>query len=108
MSAHPYVHVLRVYVPITDYVLLLYTQVSKEAYDQCDLTLNVAQPTAIINCSAPLTRRRYTLLFENFQAIPYTPEFKAGSRYYFISKFDVLIPLTIKFAAFVSLVVHKR
>lgn len=42
----------------------------------------------VVNCSNPLRRKRFTILFEEFQAIPNVAEFQPGSTYYYISKSD--------------------
>lgn len=71
---------------------------SKREYDSCSVltqTNNDQQsrsvsaslsPLLILNCSSPLRRRRFTILFEPFQSIPNVPEYKPGKSYYFISE----------------------
>jgi len=82
-------------------LMFLFVQVSKREYDTCSLLqadLNNEHhhhhqsregsdsPLLILNCSSPLHRRRFTILFEPFQAIPNAPEYKPGQSYYFISE----------------------
>jgi len=78
-------------------------KVSKREYDSCSLLSHDSEsdqvqgssaaavsqsPSAllILNCSSPLHRRRFTILFEPFQSIPNVPEYKPGQSYYFISQ----------------------
>lgn len=67
-------------------------RVSKREYDSCSLLSDTDNDhlvssvhTLILNCSSPLHRRRFTILFEPFQSIPNAPEYKPGTSYYFIT-----------------------
>ena len=41
----------------------------------------------IVNCSTPKQRKRFTIIFERYSAIPNGQEFQAGEIYYYISKY---------------------
>ena len=92
-------------------------KVSKREYDSCSLLTasnidntdhhhhhhhSSSSPTStshhvdtlILNCSSPLHRRRFTILFEPFQSIPNAPEYKPGMSYYFISESHTYTTLT--------------
>lgn len=59
-------------------------QVTKQSYDNCN-TSSRDSIALIVNCSNPFHQKRFTILFEMFQAIPNVPEFVPGNTYYYIS-----------------------
>ncbi|XP_074660766.1 ephrin-B2-like [Tubulanus polymorphus] len=59
-------------------------QVPKQNYDDCNIFTPIKM-MRIINCSRPQFRRRYTIIFSRYTAIPNTPEFRPGQSYYYIT-----------------------
>ena len=66
---------------------IFYMQVTRQEYENCHIYSNQRRAHMVINCSNPLRRKRFTILFEEFQAIPNVAEFVAGSTYYYISEY---------------------
>jgi len=60
-------------------------QVSRQEYENCHIFAD-RRAHMVVNCSNPLRRKRFTILFEEFQAIPNAAEFVPGSTYYYISE----------------------
>ena len=60
-------------------------QVTRQEYESCHI-YSERDAHMVVNCSNPLRRKRFTILFEEFQAIPNVSEFVPGSTYYYISK----------------------
>ncbi|ESN89991.1 hypothetical protein HELRODRAFT_194703 [Helobdella robusta] len=56
-------------------------QVDEKSYTTC----HADGAVLILNCSSPFVKKRFTLLFETFLAIPNVPEFVAGGKYFFLS-----------------------
>jgi len=60
--------------------------VTRQEYENCHVHPDY-NAHMVVNCSNPLRRKRFTMLFEEFQAIPNVAEFKPGHTYYYISKY---------------------
>jgi len=60
-------------------------QVTRQEYENCHIYSD-RRAHMVVNCSNPLRRKRFTILFEEFQAIPNVAEFVPGSTYYYISE----------------------
>jgi len=65
-------------------------QVTRQEYESCHIIAD-RKAHMVVNCSNPLRRKRFTILFEEFQAIPNVAEFVPGSTYYYISEFDTSV-----------------
>ena len=60
---------------------------TRQEYENCHVYPD-RDAHMVVNCSNPLRRKRFTILFEEFQAIPNVSEFVPGSTYYYISESD--------------------
>jgi len=60
-------------------------QVSQQEYDECNISSG-SKAVMMLNCSNPTLPKRFTLIFEMFQAIPNVPEFVYGGKYLYICK----------------------
>ena len=61
-------------------------QVSQKEYDECNISTGSKTAVMMLNCSNPTLPKRFTLIFEMFQAIPNVPEFGYGGKYQYICK----------------------
>lgn len=62
----------------------IFLQVTKREYADCNLYTSTTA-NMIVNCSTPKQRKRFTIIFEKYSAIPNGQEFTEGGTYYYIS-----------------------
>lgn len=68
--------------PLLEYYIVY--QVTPKEFDDCILYTSTAR-NMIVNCSSPYQKKRFTIIFERYSAIPNGQEFFPGHTYHYIT-----------------------